>query len=397
MATTGYQAGIPTNDVLLSYAPETVWGTKPAVAFNQIRVQSEGFTATKSRTRPSEINALGAVSQAVTQKMEAKGDFKFALSTALPFDLLAASIGGAAATAVSFAAKITVAATASGFTDSANGFVTAGIGAGDWIRVTGFTGGSAAQINGYYQVLTVAAGVLTTLPVPGATKVAGDSITMTGQSVMNGSVFQSFFFQKQLATALFLQYPGSVPIGGSISASVGNFFSGDMQFLSKSQDKATTDGSTGAQVAAGAGVVMDTVNGIGSVYRGAAVIAATVTKADLKWQMNSARMQYGMGSVAAAGYGKGLLEVSGTLEVYFKDFSLYDEFISETGSMVSFRAVDGTGAGYQFTIPNATIMNPNIVAGGPSQDIMASFQLEGNPSASSGIFAGASIQIDKLT
>src|SRR5574340_404331 len=379
MATTGFQAGIPTNDVILAYGNEVTWGTKPAVSFKQVRVQSEGFTVSKSRTRPSEINTLGHVSQAVTQKMEAKGDIKFALSTAAPFELLAASIGGAADTAIDFASKITVAATASGFTDSGNGFITGNIHAGDWIRVSGFTGGSASSINGYYQVLTVLAGEITTFPVPGATKVAGDSVSITGQKVLNGSVFQSFFFQKQLATNMFLQYPGTVPTGGSISASVGNFFSGDMQFLAKSQDKATTDGSTGAQTAAGTGVVMDTISGFGTIYRGAAALAGVVTKVDLKWQMNNARMQYGLGSSSAQGYGKGLLEVSGSLEVYFKDFTLYDEFIAESGAMIAFRAVDGTGAGYVFSVANATIMNPNIVAGGPSQDVMATFQLEGNP------------------
>src|SRR5574340_1111431 len=127
MATTGFQAGIPTNDVILAYGNEVTWGTKPAVSFKQVRVQSEGFTVSKSRTRPSEINTLGHVSQAVTQKMEAKGDIKFALSTAAPFELLAASIGGAADTAIDFASKITVAATASGFTDSGNGFITGNI------------------------------------------------------------------------------------------------------------------------------------------------------------------------------------------------------------------------------------------------------------------------------
>jgi hypothetical protein len=86
MPTSTFAAGIATNDILLSYAPEATWGVKPAVQFNQIRVESEGFSSSKSRTRPGEINATGQVSQAVTQKIEAKGDMKFALQR--PFRLI---------------------------------------------------------------------------------------------------------------------------------------------------------------------------------------------------------------------------------------------------------------------------------------------------------------------
>src|SRR5574340_1182564 len=141
----------------------------------------------------------------------------------------------------------------------------------------------------------------------------------------------SFFFNDTATTEIYtLSLHDALPI----SASVGNFFSGDIQFLAKSQDKATTDGSTGAQTAAGTGVVMDTISGFGTIYRGAVALAGVVTKVDLKWQMNNARMQYGLGSSSAQGYGKGLLEVSGSLEVYFKDFTLYDEFIAESGAMI---------------------------------------------------------------
>lgn len=394
MATTGYQAAIATNDVLLSYAPESTWGSKPAVQFQQIRIESEGFAGTKSRTRPSEINASGQVSAAVTTKVETKGDMKLGLSTATPFNMLAASFAAAPATAINFSAKTTVAATGTGFTDSGSGFVTAGIAAGQWIRVSGF---ATTSINGYYQVLTVAAGTITTLPAPATTELAGASVTFTGQMARQAQIFQSFFVQKQLSSNKFLHFAGSWPTGGGISASVGGFFESTLSFLCKDQVKATSDGSTGAQLAAGSGNVIDTVGGFGSVYRGATLLDATINKIDVKWQQQSARAIYGMGSAAALGMGKGLIEVTGSIELYFKDFAQYDEFISETASMISFRGVDATGAGYIVSIANATIMNPKITAGGPNQDVMATFDLEGNPSATGGVFAGACMQIDKVT
>lgn len=394
--TTGYNAAIATNDILLSYAPEATWGTKPAVAFQQIRIESENFTLSKTRSRPGEIQATGQVSGAVTTKVEAKGDIKCSLSTDVPLDIMAASIMGVADTAVSFANKTTVSATASGFGDSANGFVSGNVHAGDWIRVKGFVGANL-DLNGYYQILTVAAGTVTTLPAPAHTAVAGDTVTFTGTKIKNGTTVNSFYIQKQLSANQFLNYPGSIPTGGGVSASLGGFFSNEFSFLSKDQVKAVADGSTGAQIAASGAGVIDTINGFGSIYRGSTALAASVNKIDLKWQQQSARQQYGMGSSASAGFGKGLLDVTGSLEVYFKDFTLYDEFIAETGAMIAFRAVDLTGAGFIFTVGNATIMNPQIVAGGPNQDVMATFQIEGNPTSAASIFGGSCFQIDKVT
>jgi len=402
MATTGYSAAIATNDILLSYAPEATWGTKPAVQFQQIRIESEGFVQTKTRNRPSEINATGQVSAAVTTKVETKGDMKMGLSTATPFDILAASMAATPTTALAASAGVsTVAATASTFTGAmftaANNYFV-----GQWVRIKGFTGAQeavpATAINGYYLITAMSSGVsITTQPAPGSTKAAGDSVTITGQSARMSETFQSFYFQKQLASNMFLNYPGAWPTGGSVSAALGGFFETSVTFLCKDQVKNTTDGSTGAQLAAGTGNVFDTVLGFGTVYRGATAINATINKIDLKWAQQSARGIYGMGSANALGMGVGLMEVSGSIELYFKDFTQYDEFIAETAAMVAFRGVDSTGAGYIFTIANATIMNPKITAGGPNQDVMASFDLEGNPSASGGMFAGMPIQIDKVT
>lgn len=394
MPTTGFNAAIATNDILLSYAPEAVWGTIPAVAFKQIRMESEGFAGSKSRSRPAEINASGQVSAAITTKVEAKGDLKMGLSIATPFDMLAASFAAEPTVALDFDAKTTIAATATGFTDSGSGFTAAAnFNVGQWIRVKGFAG---ATINGYYQILTRADGEITTLPAPATTEIAGASVTITGQMARQSTVFKSFHVQKQLASNMFLEFSGSWPTGGGVSGNVGGFMESNLTFLCKDQAKATVDASTGAQVIADSGDVFDTVNGFGNVYRGGSIIDATINKIDLKWQQQSARAIYGMGSAEALGMGKGLIEASGTIELYFKDFSQYDEFIAETKAMIAFRAVDPTGAGFMVSIANASIMNPKITAGGPNQDVMASFDLEGNPSASAGVFAGACMQIDKF-
>lgn len=393
MATTDYAAAIDTGDVLLSYGPEAAWGTKPAVAFQQLRLLSESLAGTKTRTRPSEITGLGQAPAALTTKIEASGDIGYALSVGTYDDFFASSLRGAWTDTVAMS-ESTIAATATGFTDSGNGFILENVEVGQFIKVAGFTGGSASLINGYYQVLTVVAGEITTSPAPGATKAAGDTVSIKGSMLRNAKTFQSFFIQKQLAANMFLQFGGSWASGGSLDIAVGDFAKGAFNFLCKEQAKATVDGSTGAQVAPGVGRVIDAINGIGNLKRNGTAVNAVIQKIGLKWASEGARTQLGIGSASAQGLGTGQIGVNGTLETYFKDFALYDEFISELGGPISFSAVDNTGAGYMFTICNATIMNPKIVSGGPNQDVMASFELEGNPGST--IWGNKTIQIDRF-
>jgi len=390
--TTGYSVGTDTNNLVATYCVETAWGVINTPADGKIcRLNSEGFGKTKTRTRPSEITTAGQVSGAVTTGVSTKGDLKVSISAGSHFDLLAASLMNVAETAATITA-ITIAATGTGFTDSGNGFVTAGLVAGQWVRVTGFAG---ATVNGYYQLLTVAAGTVTTLPAPGATEAATPSVTIAGQRVKNSNSFYSVFFEKKLGTSLYLTYPGSFPTGGSISANSGGYFEGSLSFIGKDEVKGTATVFSGTVTAANSNNIIDTVGGFGAIYRGTSLLAGTITKVDVNWSQ-SAREQRGMGSSATQGIGKGLIEAKGSIEMYFANFSLYDEAVSETGSMFSFRGLDASGNGYIITGGNVKLLNPKIVAGGPGQDVMASFELEFNPTSTSSVFGGSTIQIDKV-
>jgi hypothetical protein len=390
MATTGYQAALDSDDLIMAYAAEAVWGTNPAAQLQNIRLDSESLSSQKTRTRPNEIASDGQASAAITTKQEATGDINFSVSAGTHNALLAASIGGVFETPVAKSAS-TIASTSTGFTDSGNGFVTAGIAVGQMIKVSGFTTTGLAA-NGIYRVLTVAAGTITTSPVPGATKAAGDTVLIKGSMCRNGTTFQSFFLQKQLAAAQFLQYAGCWPSGGSLDVGVGDYLKGGLSFLIKSEAKAIITGGSGSNLAAPTGTIIDSVSGISNVLRNGTAVGA-IQKLGAKWSWQGSRAQYGIGSSVAQGIGKGKFQLDGTLSTYFKDFTLYDQFISETTGPLSFQALDLTGKGYVFTFCNATIMNPKIVAGGSGQDVLAEFTIEGNPDVASA-FGGKTFQID---
>lgn len=418
--TTGYAAAIDSNDLLMSYIGEIVWGTTPDnPAFQNIRLDSEGFSGSKSRTRPNEIDPAGQASAAITTKEEATGSLNFSVSAGLASNvLIAASVGGVWTTPVSYTGSDVAITVADGAAKTATLTATAGAFTTTNMLIPGqfikLFAGSATTQSGIARIKAVTNATTLELDccswTPVITNAAGmGACTIKGSCLRNGTTFNSFTFQKKLATALFLRYPGSFPTGGSLDVGVGDYLKGTMSFLCKSENSDTVELTGSSYLAAPTRTVIDSIKGIGVVWRGVnagttpgvpAPIDAIVQKMGVKWNKEGAAAQYGIGSAAAAGLRPGKLMVSGSMSSYFKDFSLYTQFKDEKGGPISYYAIDGSPAasdtkGYVITFCNATIMNPKVVAGGPGQDVVADFEIEGNPDISStSVFGGKTIQID---
>ena len=389
MATTGYAAGVDANDVELSYGKEATWGTKPASAFQGIRYTGESFSGSKTRQRPSEINTSGQASAAITTQEQAQAGVNFALSFGTYDDMLAGLLNG------DWTSALAISGTDISFdgTDSLIESITSGkfsnVVVGQWIKVAG---AGQATNNGFHRVVSKLDNQTLELASPLTTEAAGASVTISGSILTNGTTFQSFHFQKRFSANQFLVYPGVYLTGGSLTAGLGQFMQGNFQGVAKSEEKATTSQSTGAVLAAPTGRVHDTINGFQALELDGAAVAAVVDSFNIQITKEGAGGQYGLGSAAAQGMTKGTFTLSGSLRTYFKDFQIYDLFKSEAQGLLSYRTTDADGNAYVLTIPAANLMNPQVVAGGAGQPVMAEFQLEGNPHPT----LGYTFQIDRF-
>lgn len=395
---TNFNAGLDSSDVVMSYGEEVAWGELPAVQFKQIRMTGEGFREQKTRARPEEIQPKGYVEHAITQSVAAEGSLNFAFSYRTYDDMLAGLLNGTWQTPLAInsagndiEASTSLSGGAHGFTSStASKF--AGVRPGQYIKTFGFTN---AANNGIFRVVSASG---TEIRVAGSPLQAETPSTGTqairGSTLRNGVDIHTFTFQKQLASALFLLYSGAYVSEGNLSAQQGNFMEGAFSFLVKDERKATTNQSTGAVQPAPTGRVIDTVEGVRNLMVNDAPIEAVTQGIDITVTKNNARAQYGIGNASAQGMARGTIEVSGTMSMYFLNFDMYDLYKAETDQIVSFAAIDNTGGGYVITLPAATLMNPQIVAGGPDTDLLAEFELEGNPGT--GAYDGVVIQIDRL-
>ncbi len=407
---TDFNAGIDSSDVIVRYGEEVTWDAVPAIAFTEVRLTGESFAEQKTRTRPEEIKADGFVAHALTTQVQATGGLNFALSFGTYDDLLEGLLNGDFTTDLTLDAittDVTVDATLAGggigFTSSLSGKFDP-LAEGQWFRVSNWSAPDAG-VNGIYRCVRIVAGASPELEVSatagdGATLAAEDTAASVGgerfrgKMLRNGISFHSYFFEKQLSSALFLVYSGSYISDGNLTAQVGGFLEGTFNFLCASEASGTSTAGTGPVVTAPTGRVIDTVAGFSNLEQNDVAIGAVVQGISWTVTKNNARAQYGLGNADAQGMARGTIDVSGTMSVYFTDFVLYDLYKAETDQIISFRALDDTGEGYIFTLPGVTLMNPTIVAGGPDTDVVSEFNLEGNEG--SGDYAGVIFQIDSI-
>ena len=395
--TTNVSAGLDSSNVELTYKVETTYKEKPTGNYATLRLTSEGFSEAKTRTRPDEIRADGQASQARTTQVSATGSLSGGLSAGTYDDFLRAMINAGAFSAAGTAASASGTMTGGGVLSQNN--IDTKFAVGDHVRVAGFNNEGN---NGIFRV-TARSNDSITLAGPSAsfTSETRACTVKSGGRVRNGVVVDTFEVQKEMASNLFLYYPGSYVTGGTISAELGALATVNFDFICASENKATATRG-GSATAAPSGTIIDTVEGVqavgydGDSFDDASTYNTILQSLSISVTKNNARAQYGVGSAEGRGIGRGTVAIEGSVAVYFRNFELYDQYKDENGAVMSFALVDDAGEGYVFSFPNVTLVNPSIVAGGPDTDLVASFTMEANPGRFVSGDSLFTMQIDKV-
>jgi Phage tail tube protein len=394
-ATSGTAAGIESTATEFSFGIEAAWGTAPSEAFQAIRYTSETLSGTKTRQRPAEITASREASAAVTTQEAAAGTVNYALSYGTFDDWIALTLQsdwGAATTIQEAAGDFALTKGASDLTLTAGAAKFDAVTELTWIKLAGFTD---PDNNGYWFV-TAKATDGSTLTLSGPNFAAASAETPTGttaslmcSSIRNGTTMRTMFLQQKFASDMWLQYPGAYPTRWTLNGGIGNFFSGGFDLSSQVERKGTADAGSTTVVAANTNRVFDPVNGWVGAYWNEAALGTAVRQMSLTIENTGAAAEFAMGGAEAAGMLGGQLTASGTMQLYFKDFSLYDDFTAETQGRLAFIMKDADGNAYAVTFLSATLQ-AKITAGGRGQAVTADYTIEGNPSGS------GTIVVDRL-
>jgi len=381
------------NRVQLSYIKETTWGVTPATAPpTEIRMTGESLTYDISNTTSAEIRSDRQVSDLIQSGASMTGGFNFEFSYASFDDFIAGALWSTWSAKISTTSTAISVATAS----SLNKFVTSvatdisGIVVGQWIKTSGF---AAATNNGYFQVTAVAT---TSLTVGTALQkvTAGATVTLQARYIRNGVTENSFSVERNhtdLSNVHFI-YTGLVCNSMSLSLNAQNIATGSFDFVGKASTVSTGAMSSGTMVGANDNTAFNAISNVANILENGVAIASCLMQSFDFSLGNNVRGLTSIGFAGNCDIGVGQIDVTGTLNAYFKDTALYTKYINGTETSISFRLTDIDGNSYIFTFPRIKFESDKQNAGSSNQDIVENIGWR----AIRHLTYGCTIQIDKF-
>lgn len=362
----------------LYYLEEVTWGTTPAAALKAMRFTGESLNFDISTTQSKEIRADRQITDLIRTDAEPGGNVNFEWSYGAPDDLMAGAFFNAWQTLINLSGSTyaAVAGSPDSFTDSSNGFVAAGLKAGQWIKTSGFTN---ANNNGYFQILTVAAGTIT---VKGETGLVNESAaagrTIKAATLRNGTTLKSFSMEVAFADVTkFKSFTGMRVNTMDLSLTVGEIMTGVFGVMGKSAVLGSATIGTGGPTAAPTNDVLNAVNNVAYMMEGGSLFAGKLKEFTLNLN-NNLRSQKAVGVLGNVGIGTGRAVVTGKITAYFEGAAndFYTKYLAGTETSLSFRLTDAAGNPYILTLPRVKLTKGELTAGAADQDVMASLDFQ---------------------
>ena len=203
--------------------------------------------------------------------------------------------------------------------------------------------------------------------------------------VQNGPVVKTWTVIEKM-NADWLVRPGSFCTRAQLTFAQGSFASAAFDFSCKQQTKAGADPAA-SYTDAPTGRVFNTVDNFTGITIGGQTPDGCVRQVQITLDRDGSGSDYGMGHADACGIRPGQLLASGSLQIFFKTWDLYDRWTAGTQGPIAVTVKDADGNSYVLTFLNAALRNPQINAGSKNSSIVATFDIEGNPQAAGGTFS----------
>ena len=266
-------------------------------------------------------------------------------------------------------------------------FTTLGLQVGQWIKIGGAavaTQYNTTALNTWVRVTSIAANALGLDNVPSGW--AGDSGTsktiqlIYGDVIENGTTLQSFTIEKGFlaqTTPNYAVYRGMCPSNLSLNIAANAILTGGLSFLGTTSAISTT-ALTANPTAASLENVFNAVANVGRIAEGGTLVTGPNFIRNVQVTLNNnLREQPAVGVLGLSGVGTGRCEISGTLEAYFGDATLYTKYVNGTETSLNIRLTTTSPTGVTgsrcvvITFPRIKYESGTIVASGANQDVVA--------------------------
>jgi hypothetical protein len=381
------------NFTTLAYVTEDTYGTLPAAAFKYINFTGESLQFTKESITSNNINPSRQVSDLIQTGFQVSGGLNIELAAKTFDEFIEGVMWSDWGTTTDATVTATFAATGRTITAS-TGTPFANVIPGQFVRVAGAVN---AGNNGIKQVASATNTVLTldsNYTLTNETETA--AVVITGSVIKNpkdglSSVRKSFYFEKameDLDPIYYIDYSGCMVNSMTISAQASSILTGSIDFMGRTsliyKDTVSAgDGSksTGDKTAVVNTNIMNSVSHVGTIRMGTTIdvgganvnvmAGAGVYFQSLDFTINNnLRGVQAIGQMGNVSVSPGQLSVSGNMNAYFQDDTMYEKFVDGTEFSLSYEVIDENGDGYVFYFPRVTVGSSTMSAGGNDQDLV---------------------------
>lgn len=212
-----------------------------------------------------------------------------------------------------------------------------------------------------------------------AALINNDSLdTWATNKVQNATAFQSFhLLQKQQTGDDNYAYPGCWPMGGTFTLATGAFSTFAFNWFAGSRAKIAAAAIIDPINPAPTTPIFSPIETTTTVLLGGAAVAGAFS-ATIVFAKDGAEQLYVIGDPTAKSIAVGALNITGTLQLYTEDTSIFDLFDGETKQTLVIQIRDDEAKGYNFSMPEVILSTYDDPISGPGP-ITATANYEANP------------------
>lgn len=185
----------------------------------------------------------------------------------------------------------------------------------------------------------------------------------------------------------FRVYTGQIPSKFMFKLAIGQIVTGSFEFVGKSMVNPLPTATTmGTPVAVQPYTSANATRGVFDIFEGGTSVTATTYIKSGEFTIDGGiRVQEAVGVFGAAGIAPGTIKVTGSLEVYFADSTVYNKFLSGTQTSLALPILDVDGNGYVYVFPAIKYTAAKVNASGQDQDngLTMSFEADYDSNSSS--------------
>jgi len=347
----------------LSYVTESSFGVPSGTAFQILH---------------GSLNAGGSLNRAQIQSQAIRSDrgmastrfgskkpalrYPFELRYGAYDDFIASWNQSSWAAAASANTGLTVTVVAGTTNTMAGTGIASGISTGDWIKVSGFTGGYTAN-NGYFKVTNSVTGTLTLGQAKDADGVSlltaassqtGISVQRMGYNATGSTKSYVAFEEAYTDVSIYKEWLGCMANTMSLAIQPDQIITGEFGFIGKS-----LAGPAGVTYTASTTAVSTALPMTGSDLTGVVSVDGTPVAicTGINFSGNNSG-NYLNGVFAQVPYGltSGRSNLSGSMSMYVLDYAWYTKYLNETRFALSLKLMDSGGTtGYGIEVPYCAI------------------------------------------